>query len=275
MRLVIVNPPPYSAIRRLESEVITPLPYSARVFPDCSYYSKVLRETLQVPQDSAVFRAVFLNHAGGSAFEWVRKAADEGGGFAAAHVRRVVAEIMLGGGFDPVDSFSHFGYVEIHFHNPLLAPYQFDEHGPPCFGGLAQPCAGAQGEDIFRRLLRDGAASADFLAVLDMLLKHILDFVPVEPIVGVKVAVFSEDCGVGHIGRYFLYWSPFLLGAEFRIASELDGAFEHQRCVIHRHILQNQHSSETEEHESDGDAEKDYAEKLFHETYAYRKGNAE
>jgi len=126
----------------------------------------------------------------------------------AGHVGRVMVEIALRAGVDAVSPDPGFGDVEIDFHDAALAPQILDQHREPGFEPLPNIAATLPEEGVLGGLLADRRAAADDAATPGVAAHRLGDRIPVEALVGAKLAVFGGDRGPHHVAVDLLEAHP-------------------------------------------------------------------
>ena len=99
-------------------------------------------------------------------------------------------EIVLSGGFYPINSGAEFNHVGINFQNAVFPPKQFDEGGKVYFQPFSNPTAAGPKENVFGRLLGNGAGPNGFLVVF-VVFVGVLDGFKVKTVVLVEILVFG------------------------------------------------------------------------------------
>ena len=125
---------------------------------------------------------------------WIGQTGGDPGGLQAGEIFRGDMEVGPGGGFDPIDAFSHFGDVKVHFEDSLFPPDQFDHKGEIDFKAFPEPAAPLPEENVLGHLLADGTGAMEGFAFLVMF-HCLLDILEIESIVVGEKLVFGADDG--------------------------------------------------------------------------------
>lgn len=209
-----------------------------------------------------------LPHVGRGRLATVSSGVGERGGYqCAVGAREVVgvdAEVLLGHGLHAVDAVAHLDGVEIDLHDALLAPKSLDEESEVGLQALAQPRAALPQKHVLGRLLRDGAAATQPLAVVEVLQGGLLDGFVVEAVVLHEALVLAGDHSHGHGARHTLQRNPLVVETDGTAIGDLfEATREHERREIDRHKAIGHHR-EQRGGEEQGQGQTDYLEYLFH-----------
>lgn len=144
-------------------------------------------------------------------------------------------------GFHTIDAVAHLHGVEIHFHDPLLAPNKFYQHREICLKTFPHPTVTWPQKHIFGGLLRYGAG-APLLSSAEGLKSGLVDFLKVETVVLQKACVFARHHRQGHVLADSVDTHPFVLYFWLTAVGHLlHHTNKHQRSVVHWQPLQYHH----------------------------------
>ena len=91
-------------------------------------------------------------------------------------------EIRLRRRLDSENSRSHLGNVQIHLHDPLLAPEQLDQKCIISLESFPPPASASESEAVLSNLLAHRAAAADLLAFGLMFTLHLPEFLQIKAV---------------------------------------------------------------------------------------------
>lgn len=189
------------------------------------------------------------------------EAADERGGIGEGQTGGIDAVVVAGGGSDAVDAGPELGHVEVGLEDALLAPEDLDEDGVVGFDNLPEVGAGAPGEAVLGRLLREGAAAAKAGALVTMADEHEAELGKVEAVVAVEGAVLASHDGGGHGWRDALQGRPVDARPSVLV---LQVAAQRHRGAADRQEGKGQYLQEAPQHEGRGQVDEEEGQKALH-----------
>ena len=157
----------------------------------------------------------------GAVCQWRRQADGKGYGPTEIQVGGGAAVIELRSGFHAIYAPSQFYDIQVHFQDPLLPPYLFDQASPVRLQPLPQKGSRTEGKDILCRLLGQGAASTEPGSFFPVQPPHCLQSLPVKAPVLIEKLVLTNDDGLDEFRRYILQGHPFLFCPVISFTSEL------------------------------------------------------
>ena len=137
--------------------------------------------------------------------------------------------------FGTIYAIAHLDGVEIHLHNPLLAPHHFDEGGEIYLEALSHPCATGPQKDVLGCLLGYGAGSELALVLIaHVALGSFLDGIEVEAMMLHEPRVLACHHRKGLGGRNLVEGHPTVSHLHLLALDNLFAqANEHQGSEIH------------------------------------------
>lgn len=197
----------------------------------------------------------------GSAGAGRGEAADEGGGVGEGQTGGIHTVVVAGGGSDAVDAGTELCHVEVGLEDAFLAPEDLDKDGVVGFDNLPKIGAGAPGEAVLGRLLREGAAAAKAGALVAMADKHKAELGEVEAVVAVEGAVLASHDGGGHGWRDALQGRPVDARPSVLV---LQVAAQRHRGAADRQKRKGQYLQEAPQHECRGQVDEEEEQKALH-----------
>ena len=127
-----------------------------------------------------------------------------------------------------INTITHLDAVEIYLHNALLAPHHFYEEREVCLQAFPYPRASRPKEDIFGRLLRDGARPVHS-ATLHVVGGGFLYGIEIKAVVFQEACVLTGHYSHGHVAGNLLQRHPLMMpSGRLACRNLLEATYEHQ-----------------------------------------------
>lgn len=172
---------------------------------ECDGSLKLLKWVLCLERpfiDDRIFPRTFPTHCGGVHSQGIREYTCNGYSLMRCQILCTASKEFLRGSLHTVDTPTRFSYIEVHLHNSLFAPKEFDEQSVIRLKTFSPPTSSTKGKTVFGHLLADSTAPSDFLSLILMLISHLDDLLDIKTGVLHETAILGSDNGPDHNRRY-------------------------------------------------------------------------